>query len=165
MWQDLLTRLRLLVMRGRVQIVDDAGPAQLVQVQVLKGWTQDKVPRLGEYGLHSCPPVGADVVMLYLGGNPSDGVVIATGHQQYRLHLQPGEVAISDDKGQKVHLSATGIRIDGAALPIEVKTTGNVKIDAARTDFVGLVWANGKRIDNLHYHPGGTLAGNTGTVA
>ena len=160
-----MKRLRLLVMRGRVQLVDDSGAAQLMQVKVQNGWTQDRVPRLAEYGLHSNPPAGSDVTLLFIGGNPSDAVVIATGHQQYRLHLQPGEVAISDDKGQKVHLSATGIRIDGAALPIEVKTTGNVKIDAARTDFVGQVWANGKRIDNLHYHPGGTLAGNTGTVA
>ena len=155
MLAELLHRLRMLVMRGRVQLVDDTKAAQLLQVKVTSSWTQNAVPRLGEYGLHSNPPAGADAVLLFLAGNPSDAVVIATGHQQYRLHLQPGVVALADDQGQVVKLSRTGIEITA---PLGLKVTGD-------TTFTGTVFANGKRIDNLHYHPGGTLAGNTGTVA
>lgn len=156
-----MTRLRLLVMRGRVELVDDSGPAQLVQVKVLKGWTQDKVPRLAEYGLHSNPPAGADAVLLFLAGNPGDGVVIATGHQQYRLHLQPGEVALSDDQGQVVKLSRTGVEITA---PLGLRITGDVTV-TGNTAFTGQVRANGKRIDDSHKHTG-VVAGssNSGTV-
>lgn len=161
MWHELITRLRLLVMRGRVQIVDDAGAAQLVQVKIQTGWVQDKVPRLAEYGLHSNPPAGADAVLLFLGGNPGDGVVIATGHQQYRLHLLPGEVALADDQGQVVKLSRSGIEITA---PLGVAITGDLSV-TGNTAFAGQVRANGKRIDDSHKH-GNVQAGSSqsGTV-
>ena len=110
LWHELITRLRLLVMRGRVQIVDDAGAAQLVQVKIQTGWVQDKVPRLAEYGLHSNPPAGPTQCCSFWAATRRR-VVIATGHQQYRLHLLPGEVALADDQGQVVKLSRSGIEI------------------------------------------------------
>ena len=148
MWQEILTRLRLLVMRGRVQLVDDTHGAQLVQVKVSENWTQDQVPRLAEYGLHSNPPAGADAVLLFLAGNPGDAVVIATGHQQYRLHLQPGEVALSDDQGQVIKLSRTGVEITA---PLGVRITGDLSV-TGNTSFTGQVRANSKRIDDSHKH-------------
>lgn len=166
MWHELLNRLHMLVMRGRVQLVDDTKAAQLMQVKVSSNWTQD-VPRLAEYGLHSNPPAGADVVMLFMAGNPTDGIVIATGHQQYRLHLQPGEVALSDDQGQVVKLSRTGIEIaapQGVSITGDVAIAGNLTV-AGDTTFIGQVSANGKRIDNTHKHTGVAAGGaNSGTV-
>lgn len=168
MWAELLNRLRMLVMRSRVQLVDDTKAVQLVQVKVGSDWVQHLVPRLGEYGLHGNPPAGADAVMLFLAGNPSDSVVIATGHQMYRLHLQPGEVALADDQGQVIKLSRTGIEITaplGVSIVGDVAVTGNVSV-TGNTTHTGQVSANGKRIDESHRH-GGVAAGgvNSGTVA
>src|SRR5581483_6754840 len=71
-------------------------------------------PSLAEYGFQSLPPAGSDVVLLCLAGDHTEGVIVATGNQTYRMRgLADGEVAISDDKGQFVYLSADGIRIDG----------------------------------------------------
>lgn len=159
MWQDLVSRLRLMVMRGRVTLAKDGGAAQLLQTRVNVDWRQDDVPRLAEYGFQSVPPAGADVVLLCLAGNPTDAVVIATGHQQYRVrNLASGEVCLSDNQGQKVYLSAAGIRIEGAGLPIEINTTGSLTINAgslavnANTAFTGTVTANGVPIGSTHRH-------------
>ena len=132
MIEGLLRRLLYLVSRGRITRVDDAGNAQLLQVRVAADWLQDKLPRMAEYGFQSNPPAGSDAVLLFLAGNTSDGVVIATGSQQYRLKgLASGEVAISDNSGQKVYLSAAGIRIEGGSLPIQINSSSTVTIAAS----------------------------------
>lgn len=155
-FERLWNRLLFLVSRGRVALVDDSGPAQQLQVQALKGWVQDRVPRIGEYGFQSSPPAGADVVMVSLAGEPSAALVIATGHQTYRLKaLATGEVALSDDKGQKVYLSAGGIVIDSGTLPVQINSTAGLNINAP-VNITGPVTANGHRIDETHKHTGVT---------
>lgn len=48
----------------------------------------------------------AEVVMVFLDGDMSHPMVIATGDRRFRLkNLQPGEVAIHDDQGQQIYLS------------------------------------------------------------
>lgn len=164
--RSLANRLLHIVSRGRLQFVDDAAAVQKVQVRVIGDVLQDNVPRMSEYGFQSSPPIDSDAVLLYLAGNPSDGVVIATGNQQYRLrNLQPGEVAISDNRGQKVYLSASGIRIEGTSLTINASggatLNGNLTVNG-NTSFAGQVSANGHRIDDTHQHTGGTFSGLTG---
>ncbi|WP_233873575.1 phage baseplate assembly protein [Paraburkholderia adhaesiva] len=65
--------------RGRIRRVDDSGAAQRIQVQLSKNETRDTTPRLAEYGFQSNPPAGSDAVAVFLGGNRSNGVVIACG--------------------------------------------------------------------------------------
>ncbi len=162
--ERLCRRVQLMVGRGRLTIVDDSQAAQLLQVRTSAAGLSDKVPRLAEYGFQSHPPAGADAVLLFLAGNSSDGVVVATGHQQYRIRsLKAGEVAISDDKGQVVHLSETGIRINSGALPVQIDAGGGLVINADIT-IIGTVTANGKAIDDTHIHSNGTrIDGMTGT--
>jgi phage baseplate assembly protein V len=171
-------RIMHVISRGRARFVDDSGNVQKLQAEIITGVIQDKLPRLAEYGFQSVPPAGADLVLVYLGGNSTDGVVIATGHQQYRVkNLAEGEVCLSDNLGQRVYLSAAGIRVEGASLPIQINTTSTLTINAAggvtlnnnltvvgNTTFTGQVSANGKRIDETHKHNGGTISGLTGTV-
>ena len=160
--EALYRRLLYVVGRGEVTLVKDSGAAQTMQVRRGSAGVQDNMPRLAEYGFQSVPPVGSDAVVLSLAGSSSDAVVIATGNQQFRLrNLGNGEVAISDDKGQRVHLTAFGIHIVAA---------GTLTIDAtalvvnADTTFNGTVQANGHAIDDTHQHGGVTTGlGNTGT--
>jgi phage baseplate assembly protein V len=116
--------------RGRLSRVDDGGAAQLVQMQLSQSETRDRTPRLAEYGFQSNPPAGSDAVAVFLGGNRTNGIVIACGNQQYRVrNLAPGEVCVSDDKGQSVYLSAAGIVVNGGGHPVTVTNTPRVTAD------------------------------------
>ena len=158
-------RVLMLCRSGKATLVNDAVPTQQMQITLSQIEVLDGVLRLAEYGFQSVPPAGADVVALFPAGNLGDGVVIATGHQTYRLRaLATGEVAISDDKGQRVYLSAAGIRIEGGALPVQINTTGGLTVNADTT-FNGSVYANGKRIDNLHHHVNDSHGDTQGIVA
>ncbi|SHJ69331.1 Bacteriophage Mu Gp45 protein [Roseomonas rosea] len=100
---------------------------------------RDGTPSVQQYGLTSRAKVGADAVVIFVGGNRGSGVIIATNDRRYQLELEEGEVAIHDDLGHKVHLSRTGIRIDGGGHNLtitgvpkllqdgDIEATGDVK--------------------------------------
>lgn len=135
--ERLYRRLLLIIGRGRIGLVDDSGTIQLLQVRTGPDEIIDNLKRLSEYGFASNPLAGADAVVVFMAGDRSSGVVIATGDQRYRLHLENGEVAIHDDLGQKVHLTRTGIvlktdqtlRLD--ARNIEIHATESLKYDVS----------------------------------
>lgn len=111
--QRMYRRILLMVGRGRVGVVNDAGPVQLMQVAPSADETRDNTPRLAEFGLASNPMPGADTVILFGAGDRSNGVVIATGDQRYRPRkLLPGEVMLYDAFGKSVYLSQSGIVIN-----------------------------------------------------
>jgi phage baseplate assembly protein V len=152
--QRIWRRLLLLVGRGRIRVVDDTQAVQRVQVQLGADEIKDGAPRLSEYGFQSNPPPGADAVVVFLAGERTNGVVVATGHQQYRMKLlKSGEVAISDNKGQHVYLSENGIRIDGGALPIQITNAPTLLVDIPAVTMTG----------SLHVE--GLITGDTDIVA
>jgi phage gp45-like len=116
-------RVRSLFGRGRVNIVDDAGPVQLLQADMgpiaPDGSSLsiiDNIPRLAEFGFSSNPPAQSDIAVLNLGGDRGNNVAIATGHQAYRVTgLNPGDVCIYDIRsGQTVRLTAAGVTLTDA---------------------------------------------------
>jgi phage baseplate assembly protein V len=116
MIDSIFLAIKRMVGRGRGIVESDGGPVQLVQLQLSSIETRDQLPRIAEYGFQSCPPDGFTGVALFFGGDRSSGVVIATQHQQYRFQpLGKGEVALSDNLGQSVYLSANGIKITDKA--------------------------------------------------
>jgi len=124
-------RVLLVVGRGRATVVNDRGTVQRLQVNLGALELHDALPRLAEYGLTSVPPVGSDVVVLFVGGDRSNGVVVATGHQGSRkTDLSPGEVALYDDLGLSVHLTRTGIVIKGGGLPVKITDTNLITLDS-----------------------------------
>lgn len=157
---DLVESLKWMVARmigrGTGRVESDAGGAQVVQVQMNDREVRDKTPRLAEYGFQSNPPDGFDALVVFLGGVRSSGVVVATGHQQYRIKsLQTGEVCISDNQGQKVYLSQSGIRIDGAGHNINIINAPQVIVTG------GDVIADGISLKNHHH--GGVQSGGSNT--
>jgi len=152
-------RVLMLIGRGRITLVDDAGAAQLVQVRVSGLEVKDDAPRLAEYGFQSVPPVGSDALVVFMAGDRSSGVVVATGNQQFRMRaLATGEVAISDDKGQHVYLSAAGIRIVGGGLPIEITNAPSVLIDSPAVHMTGALQVDGNVTSGANI----TAVGNVG---
>jgi phage baseplate assembly protein V len=152
-------RLLLALGRGRITFIDDAGPVQKLQVKLGAEEVKDNTPRLSEYGFQSVPPAGSDAVVIFIAGERTNGVVVATGNQTYRMRgLASGEVAISDDKGQHVYLSAAGIRVDGGGKPIEITNTPSVLVDTAAMHVTGSLQVDGDITSSSNV----TAAGNVG---
>lgn len=173
--------------RGRLTRIDDSGPVQRVQMQLSQSETRDNTPRLCEYGFSSNPPEGADAVAVFLAGERTNGVVVACGHQQYRMRgLATGEVCISDDKGQSVYLSASGIVINGGGLPMRITNTpqittdsplvhctGNIECDGNiraagditdNTTTNGASMAHGRQVYDIHTHDVSQVQGGDSTI-
>lgn len=141
--------------RGRVTVVDDTGPVQKLQVKLGPLEIIDGMPALHDYGFTSNPPVGSDVLVNFVGANRTNGVVVAIGSQAYRMkNLASGEVAIYDKLGQSVHLTATGIVIMSAGLPITIN--GDVQLNGS-LNATGDIVADGVSLD--HHKHGGVRVG------
>lgn len=113
--RPLATRIANLFARGRVRSVNAAGKMQVLQLDLLAGETKDRLEHMEPYGFTSHPKAGAEAAAAFLDGDRSHGIVLVVADRRYRLtDLAEGEVAISDDLGQKVHITRDGIVIQSA---------------------------------------------------
>lgn len=116
--------------RGLVNLVNDSSGIQFMQVKFNPLQTIDNLPRCAEYGFTSNPPEDSDAVVAFAGGDRSNGVVIATGNAKYRMkQLATGEVAIHDNIGQSIYLTASGIVINGGGNPVTIMNTPQITAD------------------------------------
>ncbi len=96
---------------------DESQSVSRIQVVLPGGEIRSDVPLLQDYGLASRPVPGADVVLVFQGGDRARGTAVASGDQRNRPnYLQPGEVAL--------YHPGTGARI-------WMKTDGSIQIDPA----------------------------------
>ena len=124
-------RVRLMVARAVVTSIADAGKIQSAQVKLLDGEVRDGIEILHQYGVTSIPPGKPEGLYFSVGGDRDHGVLICVADRQFRLKgIAPGEAALYDDLGQKVHLTRDGIVIDGAGKPITLTNTPKVRIEA-----------------------------------
>ena len=124
-------RVRLMVARAVVTSIADAGKIQSAQVKLLDGEVRDGIEILHQYGVTSIPPGKPEGLYFSVGGDRDHGVLICVADRQFRLKGEaPGEAALYDDLGQKVHLTRDGIVIDGAGKPITLTNTPKVRIEA-----------------------------------
>lgn len=106
-------RVRMMIGRAILRLVNDTAMAQSAQVEMLDDEVHDAVERFQNYGFTSVPHEGAEAVVVCVGGLRSHGIVIATEDRRYRLKgLEGGEVALYDDQGQMVKLARDGIYIE-----------------------------------------------------
>lgn len=103
-------RVLLMFARGVLRGVTDTAGRQVVQIELLKGELRSGIERMQNYGF-TCHPLGGDVAVAFLGGNREQGIVLAVDDRRYRLSLQPGEVALYDDLGNKVELLRDRMRL------------------------------------------------------
>ena len=117
---------------GRKTTGTDTGSVQEMQVQMGGNEIRDKTPRIAEFGFSSNPPDGSDAVVVFFGGDRSQGIVIATGHQATRIkNLLPGESALYDSIGKKIYLSASGIVIEAGGQPVTISNASAVTITSS----------------------------------
>lgn len=131
--QRMMRRIQLATGWGRVTFSDDSKTAQLLQVKLNDSETRDGTPRIAEFGFTSRPPSGSDVLVVFLGGDRSKGVVVATAHQTSRpKNLLEGEAMVYDLWGKSIYLTESGgIIVDAKGTPVTVNNSTTVTINAA----------------------------------
>lgn len=163
--RDLGSRVRMMFARGVLRAVNDTGPRQQVQVELLKDELRDGLEHMQNYGFTS-HPLGGDCAVAFNGGNREQGIVLVIDDRQYRIPLLAGEVAIYDDLGNKIELLREMVKVT-AVQHVEVvaptiKLIGDLEVigDIITT---GTVMNNGKNIGSTHQHSGVTAgSGNSG---
>lgn len=118
-------RIRLMITRSVLDLVDNSGGYQLVQVHRFGGMDgDDKAERIENYGLTSWPKQGAENIDLRATGNVAHCIVICTADRRYRFKVSAeGEVALYDDLDQVVWLRRDGIHIKS---PQTVRLEGDI---------------------------------------
>ena len=138
---------------------NDAGPVQTMQLMMNAFDNLDPVPRVAEYGLTSMPPAGSDTVVAFIGGDRSNGVVVATGHKASRPKgLLSGDVCLYNNSGQFIKLASNGtITIEANGQEVHVANASSVVID-------GPVTINGKLTVNDDIVATGSIGDGTRTI-
>jgi len=127
----LMARVRGMIGRAVIGLVNDAAKLQMVQVRLLADQGADDVEHFQHYGLSSRAKAGAEGIALAVGGSTGHTVVINVDDRRYRLTgLQEGEVALYDDLGHKVHLTRDGIVIDGAGHLVKMVNLTKLRVEA-----------------------------------
>ena len=103
---------------GRVLGSDESKSTQILQVafpgSATAGPEVREIPSLQLFGFRSRPKPGADVVAVFLSGDRSKGVIIASGDQRYRVTvLAEGDAIMEDAFGHSIHMSSAGIAVQG----------------------------------------------------
>jgi len=154
-WQRLLgpiwRRIRLLISRGVVKLVDDSLKLQNVQLGLLgddPAWAE----RFQEYGYTSHPHKGAEAVVGAVGGARSHLVALAVDDRRYRVtDLQPGEVCLYTDEGDEIRMKRgriigviAGSKLDVTAPEAVVTSSTSVTVDTPIATFTQDVEVQGK---------------------
>ena len=96
--------IRLVIARGIVRLVNDAGGLQVIQAELLMGETRD-LQRMQNYGSTGVPPAGANLIAVAVGGKRSHLVVVAADDPASRpTGLSSGEYCIYTIFGDRIHL-------------------------------------------------------------
>ena len=105
----LYRRVMMAIAPVKITATDDTGPVRRAQIRGFPNETIDAMPALQIYGLASRAPTGSDAMAIFCSGDRSNGVIVATGSQQFRLrNLKAGEIALHDNAGSIVKLAAGG---------------------------------------------------------
>lgn len=123
-----MQKLRLLVARGVVNFVKNAGLQEL-QVNLLEGETREEVERVQNFGYSGNPPAGSTVVAVAVGGSRDHMIVVGCEHPQYSPQLQSGESAMYAQFGQLLKMDKDG-NVTLKCKSFTIEADGNVSMSA-----------------------------------
>lgn len=149
-------RIRTLLGIGRIEVTTDSGRSQTAQVVLNELETIDAMPRVTEFGFSSRPPEGSEAVMVFQGGERSDGVIVGTHHAPSRpRNLEVGETQIYTASGIYIYLTNGGIVIEALGLPVTVNNATTVTVNAAEEAIwnTPILKVSGDIIDNYETNP------------
>lgn len=138
------TQISMVAARCVVNLVDDSGTRQVLQIGVLSGEVRGERERFQEYGFSSVPFPGAEGIFLCPQGDREQGIVISVEDRRHRLTGQePGESAHHDEQGQKIQIQrvrilvSTPFDVDIVAANINLTATTKIAITAPIVDIQG----------------------------
>lgn len=150
----LYRQIKMLLGIGRVSVSDDSDGVQTVQYQTPLE-VHSNTPRLAEFGFSSGLPAGSDVVIGFLGGDRSSGMIIASNHPAYRhTGLAAGETVIYSQWGQFIKLTENGVIIEAHNQPVTINNATEVTVNASVKVRLNtpLLEVSGDIIDNAESH-------------
>ena len=124
-----LQKIRLMVARGIVKLVQDSG-LQLMQLDLLDEETRDGVERVQNYGHRGHPPQGSTVATVAVAGSRDHLVVVACEHPDHVPPLESGESAMYAMFGQLFKMDKEG-NVTLVCKDFNIQASGNVTAAAA----------------------------------
>ena len=166
-----MSLLNRMLVRGTVVLVDSARKLQALQMRLTAGEVKDGLEHFEPYGFTSNPLAGAEGVAAFIGGDRSHGVLLVVADRRYRIQgLEPGEVVIYTDEGDKVHFKRGRI-IDIETDTLNIKASKAVNIDTPVINQTGKIVSTGDQLAGgisqiKHVHVGVQAgSGQTGAPA
>jgi len=143
------TQMRSQVVRGTITRVRDEGGYQHADASGRADDMYEDIMRAQPFGFSSNPPVGSEGLLVSLGGNSSNAMMIGAEHQDHRpRNKMPGDSFLYDAHGNIISMITQDIRIVGAQ---------NITLQAASIALNGQVFLGGD-------HGSGKPAALQGTV-
>lgn len=177
--KPLSDRIRNLLSRGVLTLLDDSTKFQTLQMKGYAGETLDGIERFQDYGFVSHPEAGAEGIIVFPAGDRSHGIALVVGDRRYRIKVSKQDVAMYDNRGQKVHLTPDGInvvspfKISATAPLITLVASDKVRIETPvlectgeikdHCDGDGKTMSSMRSVFNAHKHPENDYGGNTDT--
>jgi phage baseplate assembly protein V len=133
-------------------------------MRLTAGEVKDGMEHLEPYGFTSCPHAGAEALAGFMGGDRSHGVVIVVSDRRYRIQeLEPGEVAIYTDEGDKVHFKR-GRVIAVETGTLNITATDSVNFNTPKITQTGQIISQGDQlaggVSQINHPHSGVQAGN-----
>lgn len=159
-----MSLLNRMLVRGTVVLVDSARKLQALQMRLTAGEVKDGLEHFEPYGFTSNPLAGAEGIAAFIGGDRSHGVLLVVADRRYRIQgLEPGEVVIYTDEGDKVHFKRGRI-IDIETDTLNIKASKAVNIDTPVINQTGKIVSDGDQIaggvSQINHPHGGVLRGS-----
>lgn len=120
----LKSRIMGLVSLAEVRLRKETTAFRELQLQKGGKTTPDDYQHVEPYGFTSAAGAGSEAVVLNLGGDQSQPIVILVGDRRYRLQVEDGEVAVYHREGHKIVLREDRITVEAPL--VEVHTSGQV---------------------------------------
>lgn len=128
----------LLFGAGKVNLTDDGGAVQVMQLQMSAVEARDGTPMVQHFGLASTPPAGSDAMFAAIGGERGKPFGIGSNHPASRPRGTPaGGVKLYDQGGRFVGLL----------------NDGNIVLTAPGETLEQLINARFVALFNTHTHP------------
>ena len=133
----IMRRVRLMIGRAVVNIVNDALKVQNVQVGLLDDEESDNVERLQNYGQISVPLAGAEAIVACVGAQRDQAVALVIEDRRYRpTNLIAGDTGIYHYEGHRIRLTKDG-RCIITCKTIEVYADESATFNTPKGKFTG----------------------------
>lgn len=156
--QRLMARIKNVIGTGTVT----GATTGMLQIRTATGRTNDRIKRVHNYGFMSRPLPEAKAYTLFIGGVTARGITVNVEDERHEIELQPGEVAMLDDKGNLIHHTENGVKILASKGKVEVIANTEVSVSAPKVNIIAEKTTISNDVDiggNLNVAKNTTVAG------